>query len=93
MIFVLNVPLFLAIPYYYRYGFGNWWITAGLVLWLVAGILSKAYKLPVYKALAKLQNTEVGEIQSVRDKFNSGNIFQAILYIVSTVLVALGIGV
>jgi hypothetical protein len=93
MIFALNIPLFLAIPYYYGCGFGNWWITAGLVLWLVAGSLAKAYKLPVYKALAKLQITEVEEIQKARGKLNSGNIFQAVHYVVATVLVALGIGV
>jgi hypothetical protein len=91
MIFALNIPLFLAIPYYYRYGFGNWWITTGLALWLVAGSLSKAYKMPVYRALANLQDAEVEETKKVRDKFNSGNIFQAALYVVATVLVAFGI--
>lgn len=80
MIVALNIPLILAVPYYYLYGFGNRWITAGLVLWLIAGSLSKVYKLPVYKALSSLQNTAVAEINKERGKFNTGNVFQAILY-------------
>jgi hypothetical protein len=31
MIIALNLPFIGAIPYYYFYGFGNWWLTAGLV--------------------------------------------------------------
>lgn len=91
MILALNIPLIAAVPYYYRYGFSNWWITAGLVLWLVAGSLSKFFKLPVYKALPSLQNTAIDEIKKQRGKFNSGNVFQAILYSAATILVAFGL--
>ena len=91
MILVLNIPLILAVPYYYWYGFGNKWITAGLALWLVAGSFSKAYKLPVYQALASLQNNAIGEIKKERGKFNAGNVFQAILYTVAAVLIAFGL--
>ena len=91
MILALNIPLILAVPYYFWYGFGNRWITAGLALWLVAGSLSKIYKLPVYKTLASLQSTAVVEIKKERVKFNAGNVFQAILYSFASVLIAFGL--
>jgi hypothetical protein len=91
MVLALNIPLIIAVPYYCWYGFSNRWITAGLALWLVAGSLSKVYKLPVYKALASLQSTAIVEIKKERGKFNAGNVFQAILYTVAAVLIALGL--
>src|SRR6185312_13625582 len=45
MIIGLNLPLLVAVPYYCLYGFGNWWITASLILWLAAGSISKTLKL------------------------------------------------
>lgn len=91
MILVMNSPLLIATPYYYYYGFGNWWITSGLVFWLITGSLSKIYKLPVYKTLAILQSTADAEIGKERRKFNDGNVFQAVLYAVATVLIAFGL--
>ena len=91
MIIGLNLPMLVAILYYYAYGFDNRWITAGLLVWLFAGSLSKIYKLPVYKALVKLDDEAVVEIEKQRRKFNAGNLFQAILYVVATVLVGLGL--
>jgi hypothetical protein len=79
MIIVLNLPLIGAIPYYYCYGFGNWWITIGLGLWLVAGSIAKVLKLPVYKGISTLKNNEVVAIQELRNKLNIGNILQAAL--------------
>ena len=37
-----------AIPYFIFYGFNNWWFIAGLILWTVASIVSKALNLPIY---------------------------------------------
>lgn len=91
MIIILNIPLIGAIPYYYLYGFGNWWITSGLVLWLVAGSIAKTLKLPVYKAIASLKNDDVIELKEARRKMNMGNLLQATLYSVATILMALGI--
>jgi hypothetical protein len=41
--------------YFYFYGFGNRWIAAGLALWLVAGVMSKIIKLPIYQTVAALK--------------------------------------
>ena len=91
MIIALTIPLIGAIPYYYLYGFGNWWITAGLGLWLIAGNISKILKLPVYKAIAALKNDDIVQLKEARQKMNMGNVFQATLYSVSTVLMAFGL--
>ena len=91
MIIMLTVPLIGAIPYYYFYGFGNWWITSGLGLWLVAGNIAKVFKLPVYKAIAALSNDDVAQLKEARHKMNIGNLFQAVLYTAATVLMAFGL--
>jgi hypothetical protein len=91
MIITLTVPLIGAIPYYYFYGFGNWWITSGLGLWLVAGNIAKVFKLPVYKAIATLNNNDVAQLQEARHQMNMGNLFQAVLYAAATVLMGFGL--
>jgi hypothetical protein len=86
MLTVLNVPLLGAIPYLYFYGFGNRWLIAGLVLWLVAGGIAKLIKLPVYKAVAALDAGDVARLEEARRKVNAGNMFQAILNSVAVLL-------
>ena len=86
MITVLNIPAIAAIPYFYFYGFGNRWITVGLALWLVAGLASKAIKVPVYKSVAGLQSDDVDRLGKLRTKLNVGNLFQAVLNSVAAAL-------
>ncbi|HEX4850646.1 MAG TPA: hypothetical protein VFV08_07565 [Puia sp.] len=91
MIIVLNLPLFIAIPYYYLNGFHNWWITSSLLLWLIGGSISKIIKMPVYKTIAKLENDNKRALNEMRRKLNSGNILQAWLYSISVVIMAFGL--
>jgi hypothetical protein len=91
MIIVLNLPLLGVIPYYFFYGFGNWWITAGIALWLVAGTISKIFKLPVYKAISVLKSDDVVQLKKQRYKLDKGNQFQAILYSVAVVIMVFGL--
>jgi hypothetical protein len=91
MIIVLNLPLIGAIPYCYFYGFSNWWITAGIALWLVAGSVSKMLKLPVYKAVATLKNDDIVQLKEARSKINNGNLLQAALYSVAVIVMAFGL--
>jgi hypothetical protein len=91
MIIVLNLPFIGAIPYYCFYGFSNWWITAGLILWLAAGSLSKMIKLPVYKEISTLSDDDAVQLNEARNKVNRGNLFQAVLYSVATILMAFGL--
>jgi hypothetical protein len=83
MLTVLNIPLLGAIPYFYLYRFANRWLFAGLILWLVAGILGKTMKLPIYRALELGDTTKLNE---ERRKLNAGNMLQAILNSLAAVL-------
>jgi hypothetical protein len=74
---VLTVPFLGSIPYFYFYGFGNRWITAGLALWLVAGLISKMIKVPIYRAVATLESGDVTRLGRERQKLNAGNMLQA----------------
>jgi len=90
MIIGLNLPFFVAIPYYYSFGFRKWWITAGLLLWLVAGCIAKILKLPAYKAVAALNGDDAAQLNEARKKVNWGNSFQAVLYCIAVIVMALG---
>jgi len=91
MIIVLNLPFFGAIPYYYFFGFGNWWITAGLALWLISGSIAKFYKLPAYKAISTLTSGDAVQLREMRRKIDIGNIFQATAYTVASFIMGYGI--
>jgi hypothetical protein len=86
MLTALNVPFVGAIPYFYFYGFGNRWILAGLVLWLVAGSVAKIIKLPVYKTIDTLDAGDVTGLSEQRKKLDAGNLLQAILDSVAVAL-------
>ncbi len=86
MVIVLNLPFLGAIPYFYFYGFGNRWLLAGLSLWLLAGVVGKWMKLPIYKAV----ETENGAtLSQERRDLHSGNLLQAILNTCATLLAAI----
>jgi hypothetical protein len=86
MITILNIPAIVAIPYCYRYGLGNRWIVSGLAVWLIAGLLAKAFKLPIYRALVVMKSHQVTQRDIARKKLNAGNLFQAVMYAVATCL-------
>ena len=83
MLTVLNIPFLGAIPYFYFYRFANRWLLAGLTLWLVAGALGKAMKLPIYRAVEFGDATKLIE---ERRKLNAGNMLQANLNSLAAVL-------
>lgn len=85
---ILSVPFLGAIPYFYFYGFGNRWITAGLAVWLVAGCISKIIKAPIYKTVPSLGSLDAARLSRERQKLNAGNMLQAILNFVAAALMA-----
>jgi hypothetical protein len=91
MIIVLNLPLLIAIPYYYFFGFSNWWITAGIAIWLIAGSISKMLKLPVYKSISMLKSDDLIQLNELRYTLNRGNIMQAVLYTAAVIPMTFGI--
>ncbi|HXB29900.1 MAG TPA: hypothetical protein VNW49_08780 [Puia sp.] len=91
MILILNIPLLLAIPYFYFYGFSNGWITTGIALWLVSGSVAKIFKLPAYKGVSVLKNDNVVQLNEMRYRINKGNVLQAALYSAAVFLMAFGL--
>jgi hypothetical protein len=91
MILVLNIPLLLAIPYFYFFGFGNGWITAGIALWLASGSFAKFFKLPAYKSVSTLRNDNTIQLKEMRQKINTGNLLQAAFYSAAVILMAFGL--
>jgi hypothetical protein len=89
MIGITNIPFLGAIPYFYYYGFGNKWLLAGLSLWLAAGLIAKAIKVPVYKNIQTLDSTNVARLRDERVKLNRGNILQAVLNTISFFITAI----
>ena len=86
MITIFTIPLVGAIPYFYLYGFKNWWITVGLAIWLISGSIGKMIKLPVFKAVSALDGDDTDRMNTERQKLNSGNMLQAALNFVAAAL-------
>lgn len=79
-----------VIPYFIFYGFNHWWFTAGIVLWFVASIVSKASNLPIYDRIFALESSDVAHLTEERRKLQSANLLRAALSFASVVLVAIG---
>ncbi len=91
MLITLNAPFVGAIPYLYFYGFDNWWIIAGLVLWTAGGVIAKIIKIPVYKKIAALEDGDADRLGEVRRKLNAGNLFQAIVNSAAIIVMLIGL--
>ena len=85
MLVTLNIPFLGAIPYFYFYGFANRWLLAGLALWLVAGVIGKTMKIPVYKGI---EVGDAAQLSDARRKLNAGNLLQAVLNSMAVILAA-----
>ncbi|MGA8086216.1 MAG: hypothetical protein WCA10_02845 [Terracidiphilus sp.] len=91
MLTILNAPFVGAISFVYFYGLGDRWIIAGLALWFVAGVVAKILKVPVYKKIAALEESDGVRLSEERMKLNKGNLLQAGLDSVAAILMLLGI--
>ena len=86
MILALNIPLFGAIPYYYFYGFGQLWISAGLATWLAGGLVAKLIKLPIYKSIKTAESGDEVCLGEQRRRLKAGNLLQAALNLLAVAL-------
>ena len=79
MLALLNSPFVGAIVFIHFYGLGDRWIITGLAIWFVAGSVAKIIKVPVYKKIAALDESDAGCLRTERKRLNNGNLFQAAL--------------
>jgi hypothetical protein len=56
---VSSITFVGMVPYFIYYGFSNRWFTAGLVLWVIASIVSKASVLPDLREKVAIQKKDV----------------------------------
>ena len=78
------------VPYFIGYGFSNRWFTAGLVLWVIASIVSKATALPIYARVDALQSSEASRLKEERRKLQLVNNRRATLSLASVLLMVIG---
>ncbi len=90
-IIVSTITFVGMFPYFFYYGFSNWWFTAGLILWVVTSIISKATVLPVYKRVATLESSETTQLGNERRKLHKLNILRASLSFASVILMIIGL--
>ncbi len=68
------------------------WFAAGLVVFTLSSIISKALSLPVYKRVIALEGSDSIQLGEERLKLQAANNIRAVLCTLSLVLMAVGMG-
>lgn len=87
---VSSITFLGMIPYFIFYGAGNRWFTAGLAMWVIASIVSKATALPIYARVDATSASDVTQLREERRKLQKANILRAALSVLSVVLMVIG---
>ena len=87
---VSSITFLGMIPYFIFYGVGNRWFTAGLVMWVIASIVSKVTALPIYARVDVIEASDMARLNEERRKLQTANILRASLSFVSVALMVIG---
>ena len=90
---VATLPIIAAVGYFVAYGFGHWWFTAGFLVWLVGGTVTKVSNMPIYQWVADPKNNDPEELGKHRRKLQLANNVRAWLTLGSVALMASQFGV
>jgi hypothetical protein len=60
---VSSITFVGMVPYFIYYGFSNRRFTAGLVLWVITSIVSKATVLPIYARVDALESSDLSRLK------------------------------
>jgi len=90
---IATLPIIAAVVYFLAYGFGHWWFTAGFLVWVVGGTITKVTNMPIYLWVADPQNTDLEELSKQRRKLQLANNARAWLTLGSVALMACQFGV
>ena len=90
---VATLPIIAAVVYFLAFGFGHWWFTAGFVVWLIGGTITKVTNMPIYQWVADPKNNDPEELRQRRRKLRLANNARAWLTLGSVALMACQFGV
>jgi hypothetical protein len=90
---IATLPIIAAVVYFLAFGFGHWWFTAGILMWLVGGTVTKVTNMPIYHWVADPNNTDQEELGKQRHKLQLANNARAWLTLGSVALMACQFGV
>jgi hypothetical protein len=85
---IATIPVFVVIFYFVTFGFGHWWFTAGIVLWMIGASITKITNMPVYSWVGDPKNTNPEELKKKRHTLQLGNNGRAWLTLLSVVVMA-----
>jgi len=88
---VSSITFVGMVPYWIFYGFHNWWFSAGLILYIVASIVSKSFNLPIYKRIFALEGSDTARLSEERHKLQRANLLRATIQSASIVLMVIGV--
>jgi hypothetical protein len=74
------------------YGFGHWWFTAGFVVWMLGGTVTKVTNMPVYQWVADPDNNDPAQLRRQRRKLHVANNVRAWVTLGSVLLMACQFG-
>lgn len=86
-----SLTFIAMIPYFIFYGFNNWWYTSGLILFIIASIVSKSLNLPIYKRVSSLSGSDTALLNEERRKLQSSNRIRAAVQFISMALMTIGL--
>lgn len=90
-IVVSSITFLGMIPYWIIFGFENWWFSAGLILYVIASVISKSFNLPIYKRIFALQETDTVQLGIERKKLQGANMLRALIQTASVALMVVGL--
>ena len=89
---IATLPVIALVPYFVVYGFGDWWFTAGLAVWLLGGSVVKSTNMSVYSWVANPENKNPEGLRRQRRKLHLSNNARGWISLLSVVLMACQFG-
>lgn len=87
---VSSITFVGMVPYWIFFGFNNWWFSAGLIVYIIASIISKSFNLPIYKRILALKSTDTHLLSEERKKLQKANLLRATIQSISILLMVIG---
>jgi len=84
------VPFIVGIIYFIFFGFGNIWFSLGIIVYILASIVSKILNLPIYDTLSNIDSSETQELENIRIKLGKTNNIRTLLQFLSFIIMGIG---